>query len=151
VPGFNLRPTDLQAFLGLRQLDRVNYITQCRFENFKIYRGIIERAGMWVPDYAWFDTVSNLAYPIMMHFENGSAIPDKRENIVKRLLANDIETRPIIAGSIGNQPFYKKIYGKQFLPNADKVQQYGLYVPNNHELTVPQINEVCRTITSYYA
>ena len=51
VPGFNVRPTDLQAFIGLERLSRLDYIAQCRFENFKVYRDIIERAGMWVPKY----------------------------------------------------------------------------------------------------
>ena len=150
VPGFNVRPTDLQAFIGLEQLGRLDYISQCRFENFKVYRDIIERAGMWVPKYAWFDIVSNLAYPIIVTFDDGSAIPDKRDNIVKRLREHDIETRPIIAGSMGDQPFYKKEYGEKFLPNADKVQRHGLYVPNHPGLTISDIHEICRVITSYY-
>ena len=150
VPGFNVRPTDLQAFIGLEQLGRLDYIAQCRHENFKIYRDIIERRGMWVPQYAWFDVVSNLAYPIIVTFDDGSAIPDKRDNIVKRLRENDIETRPIIAGSMGDQPFYKEQYGEHFLANADNVQRNGLYVPNHPGLSIPDIQEICRVITSYY-
>ena len=149
VPGFNVRSTDLQAFIGIGQLERLDYISWCRHENFKVYRDIFERRGMWVPQYAWFDVVSNLAYPVIVTHDDGSAIPDERDNIVKRLRENDIETRPIIAGSIGNQPFYKKEYGEQFLPNADRVQRHGFYVPNNHNLTIPQIHAICRVITSY--
>lgn len=150
VPGFNLRPTDLQAFIGLEQLKRLDYVARCRHENFKIYRDIIERKGMWVPRYAWFDVVSNLAYPILVTHDDGSAIPNERDNIVKRLREHDIETRPIIAGSIGDQPFYKERYGDKFLPNADRVQKHGLYVPNHPGLTVPDIHEICIVITSYY-
>ena len=150
VPGFNVRPTDLQAFIGLEQLKRLDYIAACRFENFKIYRDIIERKGMWVPKYAWFETVSNLAYPIIITFDDGSAIPNKRDNIVKRLREHDIETRPIIAGSIGEQPFYKKEYGEKYLSNANNVQVNGFYVPNHPGLTIPDIQEICRVITSYY-
>ena len=141
VPGFNVRPTDLQAFIGLCQLERLDYVSRCRHENFKIYRDIIERKGMWVPQYAWFDIVSNLAYPI---------ISDERDNIVKRLREHNIETRPIIAGSIGDQPFYKEKYGEHYLSNADKVQKQGFYVPNHPGLTVLDIHEICRIITSYY-
>ena len=105
---------------------------------------------MWTPNYAWFDVVSNLAYPIIVTFDDGSAIPNERDNIVKRLREHDIETRPIIAGSIGDQPFYKEKYGEHFLSNADMVQKNGLYVPNHPGLTVPDIHEICRVITSYY-
>ena len=149
VPGFNVRPTEIQSFIGLMQLDRLNYIANCRFENFKIYREIIDLKGMWVPKVAWFHTISALAYPIITTFDDGSAIPNERDNIAKRLQERDIETRPIIAGSIGNQPFYKKAYGEKFLPNAVNVQKNGLYVPCHQDLTIPQIREICRVITSY--
>jgi CDP-4-dehydro-6-deoxyglucose reductase, E1 len=150
VPGFNLRPTDLQAFIGLGQLNKLSYMAACRFENFKIYHEIISGKGMWTPKVAWMYTISNLAYPIIVTYDDSSAVPDTRDNIVKRLREHDIETRPIIAGSIASHPFYKKEYGEKYLSNADNVQKNGLYVPNNHELTIPQIREICRVITSYY-
>jgi len=137
VPGFNVRSTDLQALIGLLQLERLDYIAQRRHENFKVYRGIIKRKGMWVPEYAWDHRVSNLAYPI---------ISEDRDNIVKRLHEYDIETRPIIAGSVGNQPFYKSEYGERFLPNADKVQKWGFYLPNNPHISGTDIQAVCSLI-----
>jgi CDP-4-dehydro-6-deoxyglucose reductase, E1 len=149
VPGFNVRPTDLQAFIGLEQLKRLSYVASCRFENFKIYMEIFKGRGMWVPKVAWFHKISALAYPVITTFDNGSAIPNERDHIVKRLRARDIETRPIIAGSIGNQPFYKKECGEKFLPNANTVEKHGLYVPCNPDLTITQIRKICRIITSY--
>lgn len=149
VPGFNVRPTDLQAFIGLLQLDRLSYTASCRFENFKIYHEIIRNRGMWVPQIAWFYKISALAYPIITTFDDGSAIPNERNHIAKRLQDRDIETRPIIAGSIGNQPFYKNEYGEKFLTNAVTVQKHGLYVPCHQDLTIPQIREICRVITTY--
>ena len=35
VPGFNLRSTDLQAVIGIGQLEKVDYMIQKRNENFK--------------------------------------------------------------------------------------------------------------------
>jgi len=43
---------------------------------------------------------------------------------------------------MGNQPFYKKQYGKIKLPNADKIDEYGLYVPNNPKLTENEVTIV---------
>lgn len=150
VPGFNVRPTDLQAFIGLEQLKRLDYTANCRFENFKIYRDIINLKGMWVPEVAWFHRISALAYPIIVTYDDSSAVPNLRDNIAKRLQEHDIECRPIIAGSIGSQPFFKEAYGEKFLANAVNVQKNGLYVPCHQDLTIPQIREVCRVITSYY-
>ncbi len=150
VPGFNVRPTDVQSVIGLGQLKRLDYIANCRFENFKIYRNIIKNAGMWVPEVAWFHRVSALAYPIIVTYDGDSAIPNTRDNIAKRLQEHDIECRPIIAGSMGDQPFYKEAHGERYLATALEVQWNGLYVPCHHELTIPQIREICRVITSYY-
>jgi len=142
VPGFNLRSTEIQAFLGLGQIERLSSMVECRHENFKLYHETLDLANMWVPHHAWFDKVSNLAYPVVSH---------ERDNIAKRLHENNIECRPIIAGSMGQQPFYKEKYGATFLPNADRIHKHGLYVPNTPDLTIPDIKKICRVLTSYYA
>ncbi len=37
VPGFNLRSTDLQAFLGLRQIEKAEWVARRRYENHTKY------------------------------------------------------------------------------------------------------------------
>ena len=140
VPGFNVRSTDLQAFLGRLQMKKLDEVCRRRFDNFALYRDILSGAGMWVPEVTWIDWVSNFAYPV---------ISSEREWIVKRLKENMVETRPLIAGSMGDQPFYKRIYGKKYLANAHKVDQQGFYVPNHANLTATEIKRVCRLITTY--
>ena len=53
--------------------------------------------------------------------------------------------RPLIAGSMGRQPFWIKEYGSLPLENADLVNKHGFYLPNNHELkteTIKAIKEI---------
>lgn len=137
VPGFNLRSTDLQAFIGLGQMAKLNGIARKRFDNFLVYIDLLKDSGIWIPEFRWFDFISNLGFPI---------ISEERQFIVKRLQDNGIEVRPIISGSMGNQPMYKKEYGYKLLMNADKIDKYGFYVPNHPELTVTDIKKVCRLI-----
>jgi len=80
---------------------------------------------------------SNFAYPI---------IHPKRDDIVKNLQDNDIETRPMVCGSMGTQPFYVKKYGRLELPNVTTVDKYGFYVPNHPKLTESEIKFVCEKI-----
>ena len=49
------------------------------------------------------DYVSNFAFPI---------IHKKRNEIVKLLKDNNIENRPLLAGSLGKQPYWCKKYGE---------------------------------------
>ena len=49
------------------------------------------------------------------------------------------ETRPMVCGSMGTQPFYVKEYGKLKLPKVTKIDKYGFYVPNNPHITDKEI------------
>jgi len=68
---------------------------------------------------------------------------DNLEKIAASLEKNSIETRPLICGSIGEQPFWIDLYGKAVLPNASKVHSQGFFVPCNPDLTKEEINKVC--------
>lgn len=133
--GFNLRATDLQAFLGLRQLDKLNDVCMSRWRNFNRYNAYLDSVHRVEVSEDVF--TSNFAFPI---------ITDKRDEIAKRLIDNGIECRPLICGSMGKQPFYVKKYGVCELPNAEKVRQHGMYLPNHHLLCDQEIKEVCEIV-----
>jgi len=57
-PGFNLRSTDLQAFLGIEQLNKINHFCNIRYENVKLYDKFIDNK-YWKIDLSNFDFVSN--------------------------------------------------------------------------------------------
>ena len=59
---------------------------------------------------------------------------------------NDVEVRPLVCGSMGKQPFYIKQWGNVELPNANKVDYYGLYVPNNPKLTEDEVVTVANLV-----
>ena len=133
--GFNMRSTDLQAFIGLGQIDKLDYICNRRNENFHIYN---EGLGDFAPIMSQGENfISNFAYPI---------ISTNREKIVNNLKNNDIEVRPLICGSMGHQPFYVKKYKRVALKNADMVNKHGMYIPNHQSLTEDQINKIITTV-----
>lgn len=132
--GFNLRATDLQAFLGLRQLDKLEMICKRRSENFALYQDKL-KAKFKVPVNGEF--ISNFAFPILSR---------NRNKIAKALMKEGIECRPLICGSMGKQPFFVKKYGEQVLPNAEKVREHGMYLPNHHLLSEQEIHTVCEVV-----
>ena len=135
-PGFNLRSTDLQAFLGLEQLKTLDEIIDKRNKNFEYYNKFLNEK-IWKATPPKNSFVSNFAYPI---------ITKKINKLVEILNLKSIECRPLICGSISEQPFWYERYGKQKLPNAKKVHKFGLYLPNHQNISVDEIKFICNII-----
>jgi CDP-6-deoxy-D-xylo-4-hexulose-3-dehydrase len=138
-PGFNLRSTDLQAFIGLSQLDKIDEFSKRRNENYKIYQSLIKNNYWKIKD---FDNCyySNFAYPI---------ITPNIESLANELMSSGVECRPLVCGSIGLQPYWVKIYGETKFDFADSVHHYGLYVPNNQDLTESEIKFICDIVNKH--
>ena len=134
--GFNFRATDLQAYIGLTQIDKLNEWGNKRELNYLKYHDLI-KDDYWKPNQDLNDFTSNFAYPI---------IHPNREEIVENLIAGGVETRPMICGSMGTQPFYVKKFGRLELPNVNEIDKYGFYVPNNPHLEESEIEHICNII-----
>jgi CDP-6-deoxy-D-xylo-4-hexulose-3-dehydrase len=139
LPGFNLRSTDLQAFIGLRSINKLDDFSKKRNKNFKTYLKNIKNNILTIND----DTenfISNFAYPI---------INKNRNNIVNDLMENNVEVRPLIAGNMSNKPMWYKTYGKVSLPNCEIVDKFGFYIPNHQDLTNEDIIKITKIINKY--
>lgn len=135
-PGFNLRATDLQAYIGITQIDKLNSFSKIRNNNFQTYNKLLTRNLLKIRNDQQ-NFISNFAYPYLSN---------NRNKIVKALIENNIEVRPLIAGSLGRKPFWYKTYGITVLPNADLINEKGFYIPNHQDLTEQDISRVCEII-----
>jgi CDP-6-deoxy-D-xylo-4-hexulose-3-dehydrase len=129
LPGFNLRSTDLQAFIGIRAIDKLDDYTEKRNKNFQLYKSSIENNQLSITDRPT-DFISNFAYPV---------VNKNREIIINKLIDNDIEVRPLIAGDMSKKPMWIKNYGEVNLPNCRLINECGFYIPNHQDLTQDQI------------
>ena len=127
--GFNVRATDLQAYIGLSQIDKLEGWGVRREYNYLTYQELVKN-DYWKPSTELSDFNSNFAYPV---------IHPNRDRIVHELERNGVEVRPMICGSMGTQPFYVKEYGRLELPNVTEIDRYGFYVPNNPHITDGEI------------
>lgn len=136
--GFNVRATDVQAFLGIHQLEKLPMIVKNRNLNYNYYKEHLDNR-YWKPTDLKNSYVSNFAYPI---------ISKNRDNIVVNLKNNGVECRPLLSGSLAQQPYWFERYGQTPLKNCDIIHDQGMYIPNNHELTEKEIKSVCEIINS---
>ena len=120
--GYNLRPTEIQAFLGILQLPYLDEIIKKRAYNYFYVTMGVEDPNLY--------RYSNFAIPIMCKSK------EERDELIKKY-SNVIEMRPIVGGDLTQQPFYQT---QERQPNAALVHERGLYIGNNPELTKKELN-----------
>jgi CDP-6-deoxy-D-xylo-4-hexulose-3-dehydrase len=137
VPGLNLRSTDLQAFIGLRAIEKLDDYSTKRNENFEYYINKLKtnklKLNQKINDY-----VSSFAIPI---------VNSKRNDIIRDLVDNNIEVRPLIAGNMANKPMWKG--DKQGLNNCELLEEQGFYIPNHQDLSKEDIDIIVNIINKY--
>ena len=141
-PGYNLRSTDLQAFIGLRQIGKIDEFSKLRSYNFTIYQELLSEYNELDIEYRENTFISNFAYP-MVHA--------KREEIITALREKNIEVRPLIAGNMANKPFWKMKYGNRddYFFNCVEIDKCGFYLPNHQGLIREDIEFICSIIIKY--
>jgi CDP-6-deoxy-D-xylo-4-hexulose-3-dehydrase len=138
LPGMNLRATDLQAFIGLRAINKLDKYSKKRNENFNQYLNSINNNELNIstnPN----NFISNFAFPI---------VNKNKIKIVNELQKNNVEVRPLIAGDISKKPMWYEIYGKQSLPNCEIIDSYGFYIPNHQDLDTKNIDLIIDIINN---
>ena len=132
VPGFNLRSTDLQAFIGLRQVKKADSISQKRIRNHIEY-------GKRLKGHFEFQDWGN-DNPCSISFGALAKSKEHRKEVVSRLVENGIETRIFSAGNLGLHPFWVNRFGEFHGEVADKIHSRGFFLPNYPELETEDID-----------
>ena len=125
--GLNVRPTEIQAGFGLRQLDRLpGFAARRTALAARFYEAVSQMpwlSGPIVDDRA---TVQWMALPIIIQ----AGAPFTQADLAAHLESVGVETRPIIAGNLARQPAARLFpdLAPSPLPGADVVHDRGIYV-----------------------
>ena len=126
--GYNLKITDMQAAIGLAQLDRLPEFIKKRKENFQfLYENLSSLEKYLIlpnsvenSDSSWF------GFPITVRDD----ISFSKESLINYLSQKLVDTRPVFAGNLIKQPYFKnKIFktGKT-LSNTDKIMNQSFWI-----------------------
>ncbi|MBU3979660.1 DegT/DnrJ/EryC1/StrS family aminotransferase [Patescibacteria group bacterium] len=146
-PGYNLRPTEINGFIGNTQMKYINEIINKRKENFLHFASVLypQSKKYYAIKYNHIDLISNFAVPIICRTRKD------RDMLVEKC-KDKIEIRPIVGGDMTRQPFYRRhmqqyanILGES---NAKLVHEQGLYFGNNPDLTKKEIAQVINIFSS---
>lgn len=148
--GYNLKATDMQAALGLSQLNKLDGFVEARKRNFahlaERFAGV---DGLILPratpksDPSWF------GYAITLDPEH----PADRKDLMDFLHERNIGTRLIFAGNLMKQPAYKDVDFRVVgdLTNTDIVMNRSFWIGVFPGLTEPMLDYAADSIIEYMA
>ncbi len=130
--GFNLRPLDLTAAIGLSQFKRLNKMNKIRSDNRNKIINSIKKSPLWSEQFTFLNPIKNLkpswfGFPILI---NDNYLKNKKR-FLSYLNENGIETRPIISGNFLNQPsvkLYNLNKNNKKFKNAQEIEDRGFFI-----------------------
>ena len=146
--GYNLKATDMQAALGLSQLQRIDEFANARRKNFAhLFAALEQTPGLILPratpksDPSWF------GFPITLDPNNTV----DREELLRFLDERKIGTRLMFAGNILRQPAYKDVKFRvaSSLANSDIVMRRTFWVGTYPGLTPPMLDYIAESIDGF--
>ena len=126
--GYNLKVTDMQAAVGVAQLERAAGFVEARKRNFKaLYAGLkpFERF-LILPEATPRSEPSWFGFPLTVR----EGAPFSREQLTAHLEERKIGTRLLFSGNITRQPYFKDIPHRKLndLPNSDRIMRGTFWV-----------------------
>ena len=146
LPGYNLRPNEINGSIGIRATKKVANIIKQRRANAKLFKELFQfneniRTQKEVGESSWF------GFSILLD----GKLKNKRTKILNILNNKGIETRPIISGNFLKYPVTKffnyEVHGQ--IKNSKEIDKNGFFIGNNHVNMTRELEYFEQTITKF--
>jgi len=147
--GYNLKATDMQAAVGVAQMQKLPAFIQARRENFsRLYAGLQDLQEYFIlPEATPRSQPSWFGFPIAVHPET----PFTRNEIVRYLNDRKIATRLLFGGNLVRQPAYLNVPHRVvgMLENSDFVMNQAFWIGVYPGLTTAMLDFVISTFHEF--
>ena len=143
LPGYNVRPIEMEAAVGLEQLKKLPQFIQERRNNAQHFQKLFaNHPDFYIQQEIGLSSWFGFAFVIT----NGCKLT--RKELAKKLMDAGIECRPIVAGNFAKNEVMKyfnyEIHGE--LTNAELIDINGLFVGNHQFEIKEQIDYLAKSI-----
>lgn len=141
--GWNLRMTNIQAALGVAQLERIDeFISKKRWIG-NMYQNLLSDITTINLPIKQKDFAENIYWVFSITLKN--EYPKSAKEVMKELAAKGVATRPFFY-PMHSQPIFTKmgLFLNEEYPNASRLYEKGFYIPSGMAITEDQIKEVSK-------
>lgn len=147
--GYNLKITDMQAAVGLAQLDRLTEFIKARKANFVYLRQLLQRFDRFfiLPEATKNSEPSWFGFPMTIC----ESAPFSREELLRFLYRHYVDTRLLFSGNIIRQPYFQKQQYKVsgILQMTDVIMSRAFWIGIYPGLTEDMLNYTVRCIENF--
>jgi perosamine synthetase len=137
--GYNYRLTNIQAALGVAQLERIDHLIGLRRKHAQQYNNELRNTrGLTLPPEAEWARSVYWMYSVLVEDDYGL----NREDLMRKLKASGIDTRPFFYPSHIMPPYQT---GQHF-PVAEELGRKGINLPSGPTLAEDDISTICRVL-----
>ncbi len=145
-PGFNVRSTEINAFLGLLQMKRLKNYLKIRRDNYLFFLDVISNTKNFSIQKECYES-SWFGFGILYTKKN-----KKEFNNIIKFLTKQFEIRPIVSGDFTKQPMLYNNdlkYKISNLKNIKIIDEYGFMIGNNPQLLNKESKKFIQKAFSY--
>lgn len=143
--GYNLKPLDLQAAIGLEQLKKLDYIYLRREVNRCDIERIFHKYVKEIKTVKIFDDIRWVSFGVPFICDS----KEIKRKLVKYLEDNGIQTRNYFAGNLLMHKGYKHLDDYKKYPEANKVLDLVFFVGCAPTISQENINYIERVLSQY--
>ena len=142
--GFNYRMTNLQAAIGVAQMEQLGGFLQKRKEMAGEYdKAFHAIAGVKPQPLKDWAVSCHWLYTVLVD----ESTKQDRDDLIRKLLLNGIETRPTFY-PLHVMPPYQKYAGNRSFRNCQEVSRRGISLPSSVTIEISEIKNIARRIHS---
>jgi perosamine synthetase len=148
--GWNFRMTNMQAAVGLAQLERLDEFVPRKRRLFSRYCDLLKDVGKLQLPVAETHYAANINWVFGVVIRDD--VPFDADEAIRLLAGKGIGTRPFF-WPMHEQPVYRSmgLFENERHPNAERIARRGFYLPSGLALTDEQVGRVADAVKEVFA
>lgn len=146
LPGYNLRPLEIEGAIGRQQIKKIDSILTGRKENARLFLEVLAEfpeiiTQREIGESSWFGFSMILS----------GRLANRRKDLINILTEEGIQSRPIVAGNFTRNPVIQHLEHTIVGPlsTSDIIHDRGLFIGNHHYLLEEELEHLGRALRRF--
>jgi perosamine synthetase len=145
--GFNYRMTNIQAAIGVAQLERLKEFVDLKRHMASTYNAELQQQkAITLPPEADWAYNGYWLYTCIIDPKSGVT----RDELIDKLTKNGVETRPVFYPLHEMPPYQKYVRDRQSFPVTDHLSQNGISLPSSVNITAEEQQTILNAINAIF-